>query len=64
MAAVGCADIAAMAGFLAQAAVRQTSVVLAGLVNGRALAGQRLAAAADILGGMATLGEENVRDRA
>ena len=44
MAAVGGADIAAMAGFLAQAAVRRTPVLLDGLVSGAAaLIGERLA---------------------
>jgi nicotinate-nucleotide--dimethylbenzimidazole phosphoribosyltransferase len=44
MEAVGGADIAAMAGFLAQAAVRRTPVLLDGLVSGAAaLLAQRLA---------------------
>ena len=44
IAAVGGADIAAMAGFLAQAAVRRTPVLLDGLVSGAAaLLAQRLA---------------------
>ena len=115
MQAVGGADIAAMAGFLAQAAVRRTPVLLDGLISGAAaLLAQRLApgasawwaaghrsvepahdlaldalglspfidlglrlgegsgalvavpivaAAADILGGMATFGEANVSNR-
>jgi len=115
MQAAGGADIAAMAGFLAQAAVRRTPVLLDGLISGAAaLLAQRLApgasawwaaghrsvepahalaldtlglsplidlglrlgegsgalvavpivaAAADILGGMATFGEANVSNR-
>lgn len=115
MQAVGGADIAAMAGFLAQAAVRRTPVLLDGLISGAAAvlahqlapdsaawwaAGHRsvepahgyaletlglsplidlglrlgegsgalvavpiVAAAADILGGMATFGEANVSNR-
>jgi nicotinate-nucleotide--dimethylbenzimidazole phosphoribosyltransferase len=44
MAAVGGADIAAMAGFLAQAAVRRTPVLLDGLISGAAaLLAQRMA---------------------
>jgi len=115
MQAVGGADIAAMAGFLAQASVRRTPVLLDGLISGAAaMLAQRLApgsaawwaaghrsvepahgyaletlglsplidlglrlgegsgalvavpivaAAADILGGMATFGEANVSNR-